>query len=222
MRNECTSRWMIGAVLMAAVAGPPGAAAADITVTSGKDGGPGTLRQALAGAQPGDRILFAGDVNEVKLTTGELVVDKDLTIAGPGASRLRILRDSQAPEFGIFHVGSPNRSVDVLLSGFAITGGSGPANGYGGGIVAYGQSVHLTIRDGEVVGNQAGLGGAIAVWSAGQTTLEVSNTTIAGNSASYGGGGIYAVFARVDITASTISGNTAGYQGGGIESEGST
>src|SRR4051812_24755644 len=50
-----------------------------------------TLRQAIALANPGDAINFALPANSlIELTTGELLIDKGLTIAGPGALQLTV------------------------------------------------------------------------------------------------------------------------------------
>ena len=56
-------------------------------VTSTNDNGPGTLRQALADATNGDVIQFDPLLNRrnIGLTTGELVIDKNVTINGPGS-----------------------------------------------------------------------------------------------------------------------------------------
>jgi len=47
------------------------------------------LRQALVDANDGDTINFAvtGTIN---LTSGELVIDKSITIAGPGSDQLAV------------------------------------------------------------------------------------------------------------------------------------
>ena len=57
------------------------ARAAIIPVTNGNDAGTGSLRQALADAVTSDVITFEG-VSTVTLTSGELLVDKQLTING--------------------------------------------------------------------------------------------------------------------------------------------
>ncbi|MBN1220131.1 MAG: DUF11 domain-containing protein [Anaerolineae bacterium] len=54
--------------------------AATITVTNGNDSGPGSLRQAIADAQPGDTITFAGDT--AITLANPLVINKNLTIDG--------------------------------------------------------------------------------------------------------------------------------------------
>src|ERR1043165_571164 len=75
-----------------AAAKPMVAQAASLTVTNTSDSGPGSLRQALADAQPGDTITFASGLNgaPVGLTSGPLTIDKNLTVSGLGASQLAI------------------------------------------------------------------------------------------------------------------------------------
>src|SRR5438067_1633124 len=60
-----------------------------LTVLNLGDGGPGSLRAAVAAANPGDTIDFAVS-GTLTLTTGEIAVTKDLTITGPGAGVLSI------------------------------------------------------------------------------------------------------------------------------------
>jgi len=64
--------------------------ATTITVTNTNDSGPGSLRQALADADDGDSISFDSSLNgqSIILTGGELLVDKSITISGPGADNL--------------------------------------------------------------------------------------------------------------------------------------
>src|SRR5438034_6515683 len=76
--------------------------AAVITVTNTNDSGPGSLRQALAIVNDGDTIEFAV-TGTIGLTSGELLVDKSITISGPGANTLTVRRDS-ATHFRVFHV----------------------------------------------------------------------------------------------------------------------
>src|SRR5258707_341266 len=60
-----------------------------ITVTNINDSGPGSLRQALMIAHDGDTITFAV-TGTIVLTSGGLVIDKNVTISGPGPDRLSI------------------------------------------------------------------------------------------------------------------------------------
>src|SRR5437879_3936676 len=63
--------------------------AASLTVTNTDDSGPGSLRQAILTATPGDTINFAIR-GEIALTTGELLLTNNLSIAGPGATNLTV------------------------------------------------------------------------------------------------------------------------------------
>ena len=103
------------------------ASASTLTVTTTNDGGPASLREALAVAAPGDTIVL--DVTgTITLTNGALSVMKNVTIAGPGASLLAI--DAQHAS-RVFDVGSVWTPATVALSGVTLTNGSA---GYGAGI----------------------------------------------------------------------------------------
>ncbi|HEX9270994.1 MAG TPA: hypothetical protein VGA01_02145, partial [Candidatus Binatia bacterium] len=71
-----------------------------ITVTNINDGGPGSLRQALADANDGDTITFAV-TGIIGLTSGELVINRNITISGPGANLLAVSRAANAAPFRI-------------------------------------------------------------------------------------------------------------------------
>jgi len=193
------------------------AEAETLTVTSASDAGgscPGadcTLRQAIATAAAGDTIAFSmspGD-STITLTSGELLIDKNLVIRGPGANRLAVSRGSGASDFSIFHIASSD--ITSTISGLTISNGKSPA--HGGGILNSGV---LTVRDCTISGNSAspasGGGGGINNNFGGLLTL--INCTISGNTA-LDGGGIFAT-GMATIINCTISGNTAGTYGGGL------
>jgi hypothetical protein len=73
--------------------------AATITVTNTNDSGPGSLRQALVDAHYGDTINFDSSLKgqTITLTSGRLIVDKNVTISGPGANHLAV--DGNATDF---------------------------------------------------------------------------------------------------------------------------
>jgi hypothetical protein len=76
--------WKYALLGLALLLGALGAARADtLTVVNLDDSGPGSLRQAIADATPGDTIDFAV-TGTITLTSGELVITNDLTISGPG------------------------------------------------------------------------------------------------------------------------------------------
>src|SRR5216117_2588091 len=77
----------VAAVLLCAPIIP--ACATTIIVTNINDSGPGSLRQALIDVNNGDTITFAV-TGAIGLTSGELLVNKSLTISGPGAANLAV------------------------------------------------------------------------------------------------------------------------------------
>jgi CSLREA domain-containing protein len=87
------------------------AQATTLTVNSTPDAGgtcPGadcTLRQAIASAaSTGDTINFGLPANSaITLSTGELLINKSLTISGPGANLLTVQRSS-APGTSAFRI----------------------------------------------------------------------------------------------------------------------
>src|SRR5438552_95403 len=56
------------------------------------DSGAGSLRDTIAAARSGDRIVFDPSLvgQTITLTSGELAIDKSLTLRGPGADQLTI------------------------------------------------------------------------------------------------------------------------------------
>ncbi len=112
---------LISVLLLAATT--MSAHAATITVTNTNDSGPGSLRQALANANNGDTINFAV-TGTISLFSGELVIGKNVTIAGPGANWLSIDGGQELGSPDTFHVVS---GKIVTISGLTITG-------HGGGI----------------------------------------------------------------------------------------
>ena len=199
------------------------AQAATIMVMNTNDSAAGSLRQAIADAVDGDTINFDSSLNgqTVTLTSGELLVDKNVIISGPGADMLAV---DSSHSSRVFHIASDKT---VTISGLTITNGNGNFDiGAGGGI--YNDHATLTVNNCVVSGNVASIGGGIFNGSqfGGSATLTINNSTISGNSAdgeSGAGGGVGSSGAfgnaTVTINNSTISGNSANYLtglGGGI------
>jgi hypothetical protein len=61
-----------------------------IIVTNTNDSGPGSLRQALADVNDGDTIDATEVSGTITLTSGQLLVDKSVTINGAGADVLAL------------------------------------------------------------------------------------------------------------------------------------
>ena len=191
---------------------------ATITVTNTNDNGTGSLRQAIADAHDGDTIDF-GVTGTITLTTGELLVDKSISINGPGSDHLAVDGNHASRIFWV-QVGGEGTAA---IAGLTITNGVANATSRGGGI--FNESSTLTVSNCTISGNSApdafGVGGGIYNDVAfGNGALEVINSTISGNSAGDNGGGIYnyggSNTATLKVVNSTLSGNSAHFYGGGI------
>ena len=111
-----------------------------------------------------------------------------------------------------------NLTSGVSISGFSITNGSAPGDNGGGIFNEGGNSATLRLSDCTVSGNSADFGGGIFNLNG---ALTVNNCTISGNGAAFSGGGIVNsasdAAAALTITNSTISDNSAtANDGGGI------
>src|SRR6516225_6026504 len=178
-----------------------------LTVTNTNDSGPGSLRQALVSSNDGDIIDATGISGVITLTTGELLVDKSVTINGAGADVLAIDGNAASVVFFIFRNAA---GETVTISGLTIRNGRGGS--FGGGIE---NEETLTVTNSTINGNMAGeLGGGIA----NSGTATITNTIISGNSAAQGGG-IYNP-GMMMVTNSTISGNMATTTGGACTTAG--
>jgi hypothetical protein len=146
--------YVIAALLLGAI----DAQSATITVTNENDSGAGSLRHAIRfDASSGDTINFAPSVTTVTLTSDELVIDKNLTIAGPGANRLTVTAMyNDFVYFRIFNISSSMETVSI--SGITISNAFLGLYESGAGILSAGV---LTLTDSTISGNYAGgfLGG---------------------------------------------------------------
>jgi len=199
---------------------PTATPGATITVTSANDSGPGSLRQAIQDASPGDTINFAAGITTINLISDELRISKNLTISGPGANVLTIRRSvaDGTSEFRIFSVGNGS---NVTISGLTISNGH-PYND-GGGI--YNHAATLTVNNCVLMGNFAGGGGGGIMNDAryANASLTVNNCVFDGNSADSGsGGGILnsttssTTTANLTVSHCSLRNNSADSNGGGI------
>jgi hypothetical protein len=203
-----------------------------LKVANTSDSGAGSLRQALLDIAPGGTITFniptdgsdsgydpVTGAYTFKLAGMELVLDRNLTINGPGADLLTISGEQLSRVFTI------NSGVTATLNGLTMANGlvGGAADNYGGGIYNNGtlNLANSALSGNSVVSEGNNYGGGI--YNAG--TLTVVNSTLSGNSASglttafNQGGGIYNDTAGTAIlTNSTLSGNSV--TGGAVEAGG--
>jgi predicted outer membrane repeat protein len=168
--------------------------AATITVTNTNDSGPGSLRQALANANNGDRINFA-ITGTITLTSGGLPVTKNVTISGPGANQLSIAGNQATFVFGVY----PQRTVGI--SGLSIRNAQ---------VGVYNNQGTLSVSNCVLSGNSS-----VGLYNAGQgsggVSMAVANSIISNNSfglfndAGQGSGG-----ASMTVANSFIGNNSEG------------
>ncbi|MGB3535700.1 MAG: choice-of-anchor Q domain-containing protein [Microcoleaceae cyanobacterium] len=175
-----------------------------------------SLREAVTEANPGDNIEF--DISlangTITLINGELVIDKDLTIAGDtdADSETRNITIDANGNSRIFKIDNGNNIVDqfVEISGLTITGGQEID---GGGIY---NTEDLTLRNSTITGNagtedsnyfiyyySGGIGGGI--YTSG--TLRLDESIISENTSGISGGGIHSNNGTLTLTSSVITGN---------------
>lgn len=195
-------------------------------VTSTVDGAPGSLRSVLAGASDGDTIKFFLHLPAVISLSNTLVITQSVTISGPDADKLTIMRSAatNTPWFRVFDV----ESGTVSILGVTIRNGVAfDANGFvdnvGGGIFNRG---NLTVKNCVITGNSApssgvsSIGFGAGIFSDSGSQLTLLNTTVSGNQATGGGGGIYIINGTLLAKGCTFSDNFAIIQGGGVGFQG--
>jgi len=202
------------------------------TVRNTNDMGAGSLRQAIIDVNPYGEIIFnlPGPTAHTIFVQSELLIDKSLTISGPGSNQLTI--DGTGSAIRVITV---NDEVvgqsNVVISGLTVDGGLSAINGIFNrenltvnditvkgtqdGLVAAGQfsaGALLTVNDSLLTDNtQSGLFvfGAIGAPSEGSTVI-INRTTITKNEdfgiINFGTQLDSAVSSTVIINKSTISG----------------
>jgi hypothetical protein len=171
------------------------------------------LRQALADASNGDTIIFDPALNgrNIGLSSSELVLDKHLTINGPGSNLVGVFRSSNT-NFRIMHV---MPGVTATVAGLTISNGDAGQQDSGG---ILNDHATLTIQSCVVQNNFGENGGGVYNdGSGGSSTLTILDSTVTGNFAS-AGGGIYndadnSGTATLSLMRSTVNSNTAAFNG---------
>jgi len=206
------------------------------------DGSEGTLRWAVNNAVSNDIISF--DTNQISpgsiiVIDEQIVIDKNLTIIGPGADYLTISGDNKDRVFDI------KTDSEVCISGLRISDGRGAWGGginnsgdlyleyciiennlsafEGGGIYNDGdlEIDHSTITNNRTEDNEYWAGDGAGIYSSDGTDVIIRYSTISsnicgdhiGDNAGSGGngGGIYGLTqALINLTNCTISGNSTG------------
>lgn len=172
-------------------------------VTNKNDSGAGSLRNIILLAATDDTILFSSALknDSILLTSGEIIISKNLVIIGPGAKLLAI---SGGKSSRIFHV---YPGISLALTDLTLRFGK-PSSGKGGAILNEG---YLSLYRCYLAYNHAlGHGGAVFT----KNFMYAEDCTFAYNKADSNGGSIANELGRVEIYNSTLSNNYAGGHGG--------
>ena len=164
-----------------------------------------SLREAIGSGDSGDTINIP--IGTYTLTLGsELTISKNLTLTGDGASSTII-------QAALSSADATHRVMNVTAGNVSISGVTlrhGKAAGDGGAVLNAGT---LTLTNSDVVNNAAFNGGGIS----NRQTLTLIDTNVSNNASSNGGGGVHnSAGSTLDVTRSTLRGNSA-IGGGGIQ-----
>jgi hypothetical protein len=175
-----------------------GQACMDTVVTTTADSGPGSLRQVILDACWGAHIVFAPSLvgDTIRLTTGEIVVNKELHLQGLGMDQITISGE------GVQRVFRFVNQTSVTITDLTICSGKDTANKAGN---IYSDALLLMER----VAVRDGMGGGI--YNLEGITLrhcEITGNKKVNKGPQGGGGGIENV-GVMGITNSLIAGNEA-------------
>src|SRR5262249_38637479 len=156
--------------------------------------------EAVAAAAPGDVVSFSPALfGQTIVLSSRLVIDRSLSIDGPGASLLSVSGNSTTGLISI--AGSPRVSID----GLTLTRGSDVT---AGAIATPAGSLFLRYCD---VTRNTAFRAAGAISSGGQLVIERSSFTY--NSVPFGSGGAISNSGEAVIAASVFASNSAGVRG---------
>ena len=215
-----------------------------IFVHNNHDAGAGSLRAAIGSAAPGDTIKFDTTLfgQTIHLTTGELDVAHNLTIAGLGVGLLTVSGNDASR---VFHVGTGATAtvngltishgmnadgaggaidnagtlalIDSAVINSAATGGTTADMPYGGGGILNESGAELTLTRTVVANDTATAGAGLDVFGGG--LLNLGSATIAGSSftgdKATGGAGD-------DFFVASVGGAIANFGGASLTVTGST
>jgi hypothetical protein len=174
------------------------------TVTTNADAGAGSLRQALIDVCDGGTINFAPALNGQTITlASELVVDKNVTINGPGADVLTIGGNNT---FRLVNVTLPAAGT-ATIQGLSFTGGRANPSGAGtnGGAIEFNNVGTLNLNNCEFFANSMAAANGDVIFSNAAAKLNINGCTFRNNTTEIA---IHLGSTPATIVNSTISNNT--------------
>ncbi len=193
------------------------------TVLNLNDGGPGSLRAAMAS---GDNTIdfTSGLHGTLTLTSGELLITDSVTINGPGANRLTVSGNNASRAFEVSSGLNVNINNLTIAHGYALDQGGGILND-GSNLTLSGDNItqNVAIESAAIYalgGGIQNLAGALTITGcviAGNQALGASGASEAGAA---GGGGVNLSAGSVVVSDSAIVGNLA--QGASNDSSGAS
>lgn len=177
-------------------------------------------------ADPNDTIKFSslvtGTIELKSVGSGQIDVDKSLTIEGPGANLLTIKAfdpdssgNNDSDGNRVFYIDGSG-TLNVTISGLTLTNGDPEVSGENNGGGAILNLENLTLSSCVLTNNFAPNGGAIY---SPNGTLTVTDCTITGNAAG-DGGGLLIEGGSATLSRTTISNNQVTNSGGGLLNRG--
>jgi hypothetical protein len=166
MKTKRISTIILGVILSVSTL-----SAATVTLTSNADAGPGTLRAAIEGASPNDKIVIPADY--VISLNSEIAIAKHLSIDGQGAT-VQVAAPG-ASAFRVFNLGLTTGSetiFEISLENLILKGGDLSSFITG-----------VTENDNANLANNSGG----VLWIAKRVALTLKNTTLSGGKAYSGG-----------------------------------
>jgi len=202
-----------------------------LTVTNTSDSGSGSLRDAIAYANPGATILFASNLSGQTINLNNtLFITKNITIDSSMLTSPVILSGAGVtPHVTVLTV---NTGVTVTLKNLTITNGTPGINNSGAltirnsnignnsssGIVNNGGG-DLTITDTIISNNTGDANGGGGIRNSNNGKVTIISSTVSNNTATVAtyssGGGVFNL-GKLIVMSSTFSNNTTSASGGGI------
>jgi hypothetical protein len=175
-------------------------------VTTSADDGEGSLRQIVANAPAGSTITFAPNVSNITLSSGEIKINKDLTIYG-GIGNTRVIISGNNSR--IFNVDNHTFNINNLL----LQSGSA-GSGQGGAVYVFNGILNAT--NCIFNNNRSGQGGAVYATTFTAINCYFGNNTATESSDGCGGAVTANTFTAIN---STFYNNESHTHGGAVWSQ---